>query len=168
MHADIERRLLALEERKNALIQRVKDLPPSKQDAAPKPGEMSPAGVIAHMAITEKTFSGFMHLHPPSELRGVKPKPGFLFNWVLRKQRTPLKRIPTAPAALPKGITLVTDAEHEWNLHRREVARMLGTMTDPSEAPSKLAALIGTISGKALLNPREAHMTYHEKFFPNP
>jgi len=166
MHPDVERRLYALEDRKNALIERVRALPLSQQNGEMPKGEMTPVGVLMHMALVEKAHSATLSVHPASELAQHKAHRGFMFNTFTRDRTQGGWRPPLLPMFRPKEVLLLEEAEHEWNIHRREIARHLAGVKDPNAAFIKLPFFLGTLSASDYLTFVEVHTKYHEHFFP--
>src|SRR5687768_7476245 len=103
MHPDLERRFNAIEERRKAMVERVRALSKEKQNTRPSPKAFSPAEVIMHMALAEEGNVKFMRKIPPSELKGRKPKVTFIFRKTVQAMRNPVKPIATVGYMIPKG-----------------------------------------------------------------
>ena len=156
----IAQRLEALEQRRAALVDRVRALPGPQQFAKPDPNCFSPVEVIAHLAKSEQVHIDRMRVLGPKELIGKQAKTTFVFKMVvdrlMRAQRT------FAPASVaPEGRVVLETADKSWELARKELGLILNNIKYIDD-PVEQYFLFGTLSAGDLLTFIEAHVHYHE------
>jgi uncharacterized damage-inducible protein DinB len=167
MHPELEQRFDALQDRRKALIARVRALPPEQQKAKPGKG-FSPAEVIMHMALAEEGNINFMRKTPPTALKGKKPKVTFIFRKTVQAMENPAKPIATVGYMIPKGTVDLDEAEKKWTGLRSEMKSFLEQVENPSDPMCKFLFFFGLASADDYLKLMESHHTYHEQRFPTP
>ena len=167
MHPEIAKRFEGIEQRRKALVARVKALPPDKQNQKPDPKSFSPAEVIMHMALAEASNVGFMKKHPPRTLKGKKPRMTFIFRKTVSSMQNPIKLLATVPYMVPKGTVILAEADKAWAEVRKETAGFLEQVNGPNEPFIKFLFIFGLGSASDYLTLMEAHLTYHESRFSN-
>ena len=166
MHPDLQKRFDGIEERRRALVTRVRALPDDKQGTKPGPNQFSPIEVIAHFALAEDSNNNFMRKTPPSSLRGKKPKVTFIFRHVVRSMQNPAKPLGTPPYMIPKTDVDLNEVDRKWGEAREELRGFLGQVENPSDPLCKFLFFFGLASADDFLTLIESHLTYHEHRFP--
>ncbi len=163
MEASLAERFEALENRRVALVERVRALPPDKQDA--KQGSaFSARELIAHMGISDTVSLKRIAKRPPSTLKGKATKPSFLYRKIVADLEK-AKGIPAPPDMRPKGDVDLDQASKQWEDARAGMRKYLDECAKP-ETPILKFFILGTISASELLTLLEAHHHYHETRFP--
>ncbi|MEQ1823511.1 MAG: DinB family protein [Fimbriimonadaceae bacterium] len=166
MNAEIESRFNKLEERRQALVARVRALSPEKQQAKPSPKEFSPAEVLMHFFLAEDSNVAFLRKTPPSSLKGKTPKMTFIFRKTVASMEQPTKAIATVGYMIPKGTTNVDEADQKWATSRADLKGFLEKVENPKDPFCKFLFFFGLASADDYLRLMESHMTYHEARFP--
>jgi hypothetical protein len=166
MHPELEQRFSVLEDRRRAMVERVRALPKEKQNARPSSKDFSPAEVIMHMALAEEGNVKFMRKTPPRELKDRKPKVTFIFRKTVQAMRNPVKPIATVGYMIPKGQVDLDEADRKWEAIRTEMRSFLDQVESPQAPAAKMLFFFGTPSADDYLNLLESHHDYHEARFP--
>lgn len=166
MHPEIDRRFKAIEDRRHAMVARVRALPKDKQSLKPDENHFSPVEVIMHMALAEQFDMAFVRKAPPETLKGKKPKMTFIFRKTVEMMAKPVREVRTMGAMVPKGVESLTEADTAWDEVRRETAEYLEKLESPQDPLVKFLFFFGLASASDYLTLIEAHMTYHEQRFP--
>src|SRR5579862_4759937 len=144
MHPDIAARFEKLEDRRKALVERVRALPEDKQKLQPARGEFSPVEVLAHMALAENFDLEQMKKMPPSELKGKRPKPSFIFRNAIKKMSA-AQKLPTFGAMTPAGDFGVDQAAKDWEYVRQGLRGYFEQVESPSDPIARMK-LFGVLS----------------------
>lgn len=164
MEAEIATRFAKLEDRRKALVARVRALAPEKQTAHPAPNEFSPVEVLMHMALAERFDLVQLDKTPLSSYAGKKSKPSFMYRHAVQSMQA-AKKLGTFGAMTPaEGVTF-EEAEKTWADVRAALAKHFEEVKNPSDTMVKLLFL-GRLSARDLLTLFEAHHHYHETRFP--
>ena len=167
MNAEIKKRFDALEQRRKALTERVRALPPDKQAAHPNPKAFSPVEVIKHFALAENGNLQFLRNTPPASLQGQKPHLRFVYHKVLGSMKSANKFVGTLPYMVPDGTVTLEDGDRSWAAARAELSGFLEPVDSPDDPFCKFMFLFGLGSADDYLALMEAHMHYHETRFPD-
>jgi len=165
MHPEIAKRFDSLEDRRKALVSRVKALPPDKQTAR-EGKEFSPVEVIRHFALAEEFNLKLLAGHPPETLRGKKPKTTFLFKKTVDRMRQGKRRVMPPPMLVPHEAISLEQADKNWAAARDKIRTYLETPKAPADPFIRFFFVFGIGSAADFLNLQEAHMAYHESFTP--
>ncbi len=164
MHPDIAIRLEKLEDRRKALVERVRSLPTPKQTERPTPGEFSPAEIVMHMALAEKYDVEIFKKQPPETLKGKKLKQTFIFRKVM-SDMAGAKKAATLKAMTPEAGVSFSVAEKNSGEVRKNLTDCFEKVPAP-DAPMSKNFIFGTLSASDWLGLFEAHFHYHETRFP--
>lgn len=164
MHPEIAQRLEYLEMRKEALIGRVRALPPEKQSARSDAKSFTPVEMIAHLAISEQMTADRMKKVGPKDLIGKSPRASFIFRKMVDKMNRGQKmKSPTA--MLPQERPNLDHSEQAWQRARNELKLFFNDVKRPDD-PMQQIFIFGTLSAHDVLVLLESHLHYHEVRFP--
>jgi hypothetical protein len=166
MDMEIQGRFEKLEARRQALVERVRALPPEKQKQKPASKAFSALEIIMHFALAEASNNGFLKKAPPTTLKGRKVSHGIFYGPTLLGLQSAGKIVTSPPMFVPKGEFTLDQADKAWALARRDLARYLEQVERPEAAFIKFLFFFGTLSALDYLSFTEAHMHYHETRFP--
>ncbi len=166
MDMELQKRFDNLEARREALVERVRALPPEKQRQKPLSKAFSPIEIIMHFALAETSNNGFLKKAPPQTLKGKKVWHGIFYEPTLRGMQNPAKQVGTPPMFVPKGDFTLDQADKQWATARRDLGMFLEKVERPEAAFIKFLFIFGTLSAADYLAFTEAHMHYHETRFP--
>lgn len=162
----LAKRYVALEDRRLALVARVRAMPPEKRMARPDPSSFAALEVVEHFALVEHFNMVFLDRAAPSTLGGQRPALRMLGKYVMKGMQNPERGMPTLPQAEPQGSLVLDESASKWEGARWKLKRYLDEVTDPDAAFIKMAWMFGTLSATMYLDLVEAHMAYHEKRLP--
>jgi hypothetical protein len=164
MDQNIADRFQHLEARRIAMIDRVRALPSDKQNLKPSPKQFSPVEVIMHMALADQMSADRMNKLNPSELKGLKAKPSFVFNLVV-KGLAKAKPMSVPPGMTPKSYVVLDEAAAAWEKAQNQLKGYFLKADGPEEVLQKYFPF-GRLSANNILELIEAHQHYHEERFP--
>jgi hypothetical protein len=160
----IAQRLEALEQRRVALVDRVRALPPQQQTAHPDAKSFSPLEVVAHLALSEQVHVDRMRTLGPKELIGKQSKTTFVFRMILDRMNRAQKS-PAPSMVVPEARVPLETSARSWEYARKELALILNNIKYVDD-PVEQYFLFGTLSAGDLLSLFEAHLHYHEVHLP--
>jgi hypothetical protein len=155
----------ALRARKEAVAARVLAMDERQRTTTPPDKGFTPAELVAHLAKTEEFHLGFLRKAPPMSIKGRAVKQGFFHKKILKTFQD-LKRIAAPPMLIPPK---QPDAAAEAGRLTGKLDEFEGFLTqvETMDKPLiKLNFLFGTLSVAQYLEFQEAHIAYHEHFFP--
>lgn len=162
---DVAQRASTIRARKEGLANRVLALSPDKQRTQPSDKGFSPAELLSHLSETEEFNLGFLRKAPPSSLVGRSAKPGIFYGYVL-KTFLAFKRIASPPMLAPKAACQPEADAIRFKQQLDEIDGFLLQTKDMKATFIKMNFLFGTLSVDQYLTFQEAHIAYHEKYFP--
>jgi len=165
MHPEIAQRLEYLEMRKAALIERVRALPPDKQNAKPDAKSFSPVEVIAHIALSEQVTADRMKKVGPKDLIGKTTRTTFIYKRTVDGMNK-AKKMNSPAMMIPPERPRLEHAEQSWERARKELLVFFNEVKRPDD-PMQQFFIFGTLSAYDVLALLEAHMHYHEVLFPH-
>ena len=154
-----------LRAKKLEFADRLMKIDPSKRNNKPADNGFTPAELMEHMAKAEEFNLVFLRKVSPKQIEGRKVKPGPFYNFVLKSFQT-LKRTSAPPMLKPSKQPDIDSAYSQWKSHLDEVEKFLGQVSTPSAPFVKMNFLFGTLSADQFLTFQEAHVHYHEHYFP--
>ncbi|MBS1719055.1 MAG: DinB family protein [Armatimonadetes bacterium] len=155
----------ALKTAKQEFAKRLLAIPADKRHVQPSDGGFSPAELMEHLAKAEEFNLKFLRKVGPQQIASRRVKPGPFYNMILGSF-TNLKRT-SAPPMLKPAKTPDMDSHHStWMKHLEEVESFITQVPSGSSPFIKMNFLFGTLSADQFLAFQEAHMKYHDHFFP--
>ncbi len=165
MHPSIAQRFEHLELRRHSLVEKVRSLPPAKQSTKPDPKSFSPVDLVMHLALAEQMSVLRMTKVGPKDLIGKNPKTTFIFRKIVANMRQG-KKMPAPSQTIPEGRLSIESASDFWTETRKNLFTFF-CETKRAEDPMQQFFLFGTMSAADLVELFEAHMDYHDKWFPH-
>jgi hypothetical protein len=162
MHPEIDRRFEALEQRRKALVDRIRAMSAEQQTKPGTGGGFSPLEVPMHFALVEESNLVSLRKSPPSTLGGGPSKPGFVFPLMVRAMQSGRNAVPAPASFNPTGTFTLDEADQAWSKTRAELSAVLDTVDDPSVAFLRFGFPVGTLNAADFLLMNESHMSYHE------
>lgn len=166
MNPEIEKRFDALEARRVALIERVRQLPAEQQKQKPANGGFSPSDVIQHFVLAEGSNLNFLKKASPSSLKGRTPKVTFIFRSTLKSLQSASKALPGPGGFMPKTHVDVETSAKAWAEIRSQYRAYLEQAENMHSPFIKFLFFFGLPSVEQWFEFYEAHMHYHETRFP--
>lgn len=164
MSAHIDRHA-ALRAKKEALGNRLMELPEGSRMTQPANRGFAPAELIEHLAKAEEFNLAFLRKASPNQIAGRKVRPGPAYGMILKSFQT-LKRTSAPPMLKPSKSPNMEVEFAKWKRSLDEVETYLA-QTSSADAPFiKMSFLFGTLSASQFLDFQEAHINYHEHYFP--
>jgi len=158
-NSDHVTRLDALKRRKIAFGEKLLAMDQSLWHTKPKDGGFTPAELMAHLMKAEEFNLNFLRKTSPKQLTGRSPKLGFMYKSVLKRTSTPPMLAPSKSPDIKAEFT-------KWQGALGEVDRFFAELQGPNAPFIKMNFLFGTLSAEQFLAFQEAHMGYHEHYFP--
>ena len=155
----------ALRAKKQDLANRLLQLPTDKQTTQPSDGGFSPAELMEHLAKSEEFNLKFLRKVGPTQISQRKVKPGPLYKSVLNTFQS-LKRTSTPPMLKPGKTPNIEEHHSLWMKHLDEVETYFSQVSSLDAPFIKMNFLFGTLSVDQFLEFQEAHVKYHERYFP--
>lgn len=167
MLPEIGSRLGKLEQRRVALVNRVRALSPEQRNMRRDKNAFTAAEVVEHFALIEHFNCVFLDRAEPKTLHGQKVALRLIGKMAIKGMQDTAKGVQTLPQAVPTGTLILEESAERWEGARRKLGVYLEQVTDPDAAFIKMMWLFGTLSAKMYLDLVEIHMTYHEARFPS-
>jgi len=164
MEAQIKSKWDGLEQRRLAMVQRVRDLPSDRQNIRPDAHSFTPVELLMHMAMSDAVTIERIKKHPVSALNGVAPKPTFLYKIIVSGMNAG-RRVPAPPNMKPEGQFSLDEAAKKWESVRRELSTYFEMASTPDTVVQK-SFMFGRLSASNLLALIESHHNYHDRYFP--
>jgi hypothetical protein len=157
----------SMEDRRSAIIDKVRAMDDTKQHTKPETGGFSPVEVIEHFALMESFNADFLDRTPPETLSSEKTAIRVMGKMVLKGLKDPSKYMGnTLPAAVPRSNVGIETAAVHWGAVRSRLRNHFQGVTDPDAAFIKMMWFFGTLSANQYLELLESHLDYHEKRMP--
>lgn len=131
----------------------------------PKDGGFSPAELMEHLAKAEEFNLKFLRKVGPGQIVGRKVKPGPMYKMILGSFQN-LKRTSAPPMLKPAKSTNMEQQHALWMKHLDEVDSFLSQVPSADGPFIKMNFLFGTLSPSQFLDFQEAHIKYHDHYFP--
>ncbi len=164
MLKEIDEKLQVLEDTKRYLIRHVDSLSTEERERAPKPGQMSPIQVLAHVVLVEETVTGPFVSDTKNRTVSLK---GYLFMLTAVALMRFGCRIPTLPYLSPKGPQDYEATKRRWEEARINLRRKLERVTARSKKiPIAFQPMAGPMTADMVLEFLNVHLRYHWKHFP--
>lgn len=164
MSAHLERHKTLVATKKE-LAAKLLAIDPSKHHLPSQDGGFSPAELMEHLAKAEEFNLVFLRKAAPPQISGRKVKPGPFYRMILNSFQN-LKRT-SAPPMLKPTKTPDIQAKHQiWLKHLDEADGFLGQVAGADQPFIKMNFLFGTLSANQFLDFQEAHIKYHNHYFP--
>lgn len=155
----------ALRVKKEALGMRLMELPEKDRITAPSDGGFSPTELMEHLAKAEEFNLVFLRKVSPKQIANRMVKPGPIYRMILKSFQD-LKRV-AAPPMLKPSKTSIMEAEFaRWKKGLDEVETFLAQVPSADAPFIKMNFLFGTLSPNQFLDFQEAHIKYHDHYFP--
>lgn len=164
MDAEIKSQWDGLENRRLAMVKRVRELPKDRQSHRISADTFTPVELIMHMALSDEVTLRRIRKHPASALAGVSPKPTLMYKIIVSGMNAG-RRVPAPPNMKPEASVSLDEADRKWEDVRKELKTCLETVSAPGTVVQK-TFLFGRLSALDLLALIESHHNYHERYFP--
>lgn len=155
----------ALRAKKQDIANRLLQISTDKRGATPSDGGFGPAELMEHLAIAEEFNLKFLRKVGPKQIAARRVKPGPMYKMILGSFLN-LKRV-SAPPMLKPSKTPDMEAQHAIWMKRLDEVDSFLSQVSTSDAPFiKMNFLFGTLSADHFLEFQEAHIKYHDHYFP--
>lgn len=162
MLTELEGPLAALDQGKAAYFARVDALDGERRTQPIRPDGLTPAQIVAHLAISERVYVDAMAQAAETGGRTGRatrsPAVGLLC-FVLRR-RIP---VPMPDSMRPPDQVTWADARRVWDETRADLTRWLESVDHPTRQPLLVHPQLGPLSAAQVLAILDAHQVYHEK-----
>lgn len=150
---------------KQELASKLLAIPEAKRLEEPKDGGFSPAELMEHLAKAEELNLKFLRKAGPLQISHRQVKPGPMYRMILGSFQK-LKRVSAPPMLKPTKSPNLEQQHDQWMRLLDELDAFMSQTSSSSGPFIKMNFLFGTLSADQFLDFQEAHIKYHNHFFP--